>query len=108
MDIIQYKRDLRERLQLGYNPWPREKAARLMAIIEVFGGNHGFTHHPVLEADAEFIRSIYHTADRGDFLFYELFNKWMARYTAIQSEESIDFQNAREYILRKYNFPITL
>lgn len=92
----------------GMEPWPPDKAARLMAIVQVFGNNEGFTLSPKFNIDRRYIQELY-GIDGGqtpDPTFAQHLRKWVARYEAVQTDNELIFYEARQWLERMYNFKI--
>lgn len=103
-----YAQELRDRLSLGYNAWPIPRAARLLAIKDTFG-SRGFDRSIQFKIDEAYIKELYHLDEqRKDTNFVTEYNLWCSRYNAVVSEAAIDFINARDFILRTYNFIIRI
>ena len=112
--INDYKSMLRTRhtaAQLGIpamEPWPTDRAARLMAIVQVFGNNEGFTLSPKFNADREYIQAIYGLSggERPDTLFADELRKWVRMFEKVKTEDDTDFRLAHGWIMSMYNFKL--
>lgn len=89
-------------------PWPVDKAARLMAIVQVWGNNEGFTMSPKFNADREYIQQLYsiYGGVVADNSFIEHLRKWLGRYYDAKSEAAQDFVDAHDWIKQMYNFKL--
>ena len=92
----------------GMEPWPPDKAARLMAIVQVFGNNEGFTLSPKFNIDRRYIQEQY-GIDGGevpDETFAQCLRKWVSRYESVKDKNDILFYEANLWIERMYNFKL--
>lgn len=89
-------------------PWPPDKAARLMAIVQVFGNNEGFTLSPKFNIDRRYIQDLYGIEGGRvpDETFTHCLRKWVSRYEGIKDENTFDFFEAKRWIKKMYNFEI--
>lgn len=89
-------------------PWPPDKAARLMAIVQVFGNNEGFTLSPKFNIDRRYIQEQYGIdgGETPDVTFAQCLRKWVARYEAVKDEHDILFYEANLWIQKMYNFKL--
>lgn len=97
--------------QLGMTamePWPVHRAARLMAIVQVWGNNEGFTLSPKFNADREYIQELY--GIRGGYVPDEDFKAdlrvWVERFESVKSDTAMDFIDARDWIKKMYGFKL--
>lgn len=97
--------------QLGMTcmePWPADLAARLMAIVLVWGDNEGFTLSPKFNADRQYIQELY--GIRGGYSpdtdFRAALRVWVERYQSVRSDRAQDFADAREWIMQMYGFKL--
>lgn len=91
----------------GMSQWPPQRAARLMAILQVWGNNEGFVYSPKFNCDREFIQEIYHLqgGEVPDRAFTAHLRAWIATYEDLD-EHSPLFRDAREWIQQKYGFKL--
>lgn len=89
-------------------PWPRGDAARLMAIVQVWGNNEGFTLSPKFNADREYIQTLYGLRGGGepDPVFAHHLKIWARAFEAVQSDKDMDFQLAHGWIRTMYGFEL--
>ena len=92
----------------GMEPWPADKAARLMAVVQVFGNNEGFTLSPKFNADREYIQEVYelHGGGRPNKRFVQSLKEWVSIYEHVKDKEDIDFKSAEKWIREMYNFQL--
>lgn len=93
---------------IGMEPWPPHKAARLMAIVQVFGNNEGFTLSPKFKIDREYIQQLYHI-DGGevpDADFAAHLRYWVRQYELVGGPNDRVFIDAKEWIKKMYNFQL--
>lgn len=92
----------------GMEPWPPRKAARLMAIVQVFGNNEAFTLSPKFTADREYIQQLYGIGGGcvPDEDFAENLRYYVAMYEAVKTEDDTNFIDANRWIQTMYNFKI--
>lgn len=89
-------------------PWPVVNAARLMAIVQVFGNNEGFTLSPKFNADREYIQETYglNGGGRPDPLIVEHIRMWVFRYEAVKDKKDHEFVGAEKWIKEMYGFQL--
>lgn len=112
--IDDYRRMLETRhtaARLGFcsmEPWPPNDAARLMAIVQVFGNNEGFTLSPKFNADREYIQRIYgiEGGRSPDPEFSRCLVKQVRLFENAQGDRDIDFRLAQGWIRSLYNFEL--
>lgn len=97
--------------QLGMpsmEPWPPDKAARLMAIVQVFGNNEGFTLSTKFNIDRQYIQQLYHIegGEVPDAEFAERLREWLSIYTLVKTRDEPVFQSAERWIKQMYNFQL--
>lgn len=97
--------------QLGFRamePWNPDKAARLMAIVQVWGNNENFTLSPKFNVDREYIQEIYGISGGKvpDQVFSTHLRKWVSRYEDVKSENSLYFKEAHDWIMKMYGFKL--
>lgn len=92
----------------GFDPWPPHKAARLMAIVQVFGNNEGFTLSPKFKIDREYIQDLYRIKGGAvpDPVFAEHLRYWVHQYECVGGENDRVFIDARDWIMQMYNFKL--
>lgn len=92
----------------GMEPWPYRKAARLMAIVQIFGNNEGFTLSPKFQIDREYIQSIYHIGggEIPNQEFAEHLRSWVRLYESINDENDLTFIAAKDWIMQMYDFKL--
>lgn len=92
----------------GMEPWPPHKAARLMAIVQVFGNNEGFTLSPKFKADRDYIQELYHIngGEVPDPEFAACLREWVERYEQVKEDTELRFADAAKWIKQMYNFQI--
>lgn len=86
--------------------WKPEAAARMMAILQVFGNNEGFTLSPKFNADREYIQEIYHI-DGGeipDKVFASCLKEYVSVYERVKDKHDRVFIEAAEWIKKMYGF----
>lgn len=89
-------------------PWSVWKAARLMAIVQVFGNNEGFTLSPKFRIDREYIQQLYHI-DGGEVPdpdFAAHLRYWVRQYELVGGPNDRVFIDANEWIMQMYNFKL--
>ena len=91
----------------GMEPWPAKKAAKLMAILQVFGNNEGFTLSPKFIEDKNYIQDIYHIngCETPDPTFAKHLSEWVEIYDNA-TKTSRDFNDASVWIKQMYNFKL--
>ena len=92
----------------GMEPWSPDKAARLMAIVQVFGNNEGFTLSPKFKIDRAYIQQLYHI-DGGEVpapVFAEHLRYWVRQYELVGAPNDRVFIDAKEWIKQMYNFQL--
>lgn len=92
----------------GMEPWNIDKAARLLAILQVFGNNEGFTLSPPFNADREYIQDIYGLSG-GNVPNADLsaaLRRWVAIYEGVKERTDPVFVEARQWIKDKYGFEL--
>lgn len=92
----------------GLEPWPPDKAARLMAIVQVFGNNEGFTLSPKFKIDREYIQDLYHIhgGDVPDQSFDKNLQRWVSVYQPLKDKDDYHFLTAERWIKQMYNFQL--
>lgn len=92
----------------GMEPWPPDKAARLMAILQVFGNNEGFTLSPKFKVDHNYIQDLYgiRGGETPDPDFIHAYPAWERRYEAVNDDKDPLFRDAAAWIKKMYNFPL--
>lgn len=93
----------------GMDPWPPAKAARLMAIVMVWGNNEGFSLSPKFQIDREYIQEVYNI-DGGRTPDNDRFNDYLRHYVermeAVSDESDPYFIEASDWIHEMYNFKL--
>lgn len=93
----------------GMDPWPPAKAARLMAIVTVWGNNEGFTLSPKFQIDREYIQDVYNIKG-GRTPDNDRFNSYLRHYTErmeqVESDEDPYFLECADWIREMYNFKL--
>ena len=94
----------------GMEPWPPDKAARLMAIMQVFGNNEHFTHSPKFLEDCKYIQELYHIegGETPDAEFVQCYPKWERLYDAVKKDDDPVFVEAQAWIKMMYGFKISV
>lgn len=92
----------------GMEPWPADKAARLMAILECFGNNEGFSLSPKFKIDCKYIQELYRVdgGETPDADFIRHYQHWQSVYEKITSAEDPTFEEAAAWIKQMYNFKL--
>lgn len=92
----------------GMEPWPPHKAARLMAIVQVFGNNEGFTLSPKFKADRDYIQELYHIngGEVPDQSFAKNLQRWVSVYQPLKDKDDYHFLTAARWIKQMYNFQL--
>lgn len=93
----------------GMEPWPPAKAARLMAIVQVWGNNEGFTLSTKFNVDREYIQDIYNiqggrTPDNERFNDY--LRHYIERMEQVKDEKDPYFIECAEWIKEMYGFKL--
>lgn len=97
--------------QLGITamePWPIDRAARLMAIVQVFGNNEGFTLSPKFRIDREYIQKLYGIdgGEQPDSCFASHLREWVSDFEAVKAENDPLFVEAEKWIKKMYDFQL--
>ena len=110
-DYLAMLRTRHSAAQLGIpdmEPWPIDRAAHLMAILQVFGNNEGFTLSTKFNADRVYIQETY-GIDGGsvpDPGFSTPLRKWLNIYEAVKDNTDADFASAARWISDMYGFKL--
>lgn len=110
-DYIAMLRTRHSAAQLGIpalEPWPVDKAARLMAILQVFGNNEGFTLSTKFNADRVYIQEIYGIGggEVPNIEFADSLRKWVQIYEGVKDKDDPYFKLASEWIQGMYEFKL--
>lgn len=92
----------------GMEPWPVDRAARLMAIVQVFGNNEGFTLSNKFNADRQYIQEIYHIEGGAvpDPAFADALRRWVTLYEGVHDSTDPYFKLAAQWIGEMYGFKL--
>lgn len=103
-----YLSTLRTARMVGMNVIPMWKCAWLMAIVQVFGNNEGFTFSPKFQCDRIFIQETYHI-DGGEIPdqdFAEELRHYVAKCDAVKDKEEPFFKECYKLIKERYDFDL--
>lgn len=103
-----YLANLRTMRNCGMAMIPQWKCALLMAILQVWGNNEGFTMSPKFQCDRIFIQETYHinggeTPDGG---FVVMLKGFVAKCEAVKDENDPFFQDCAKLIKDRYGFKL--
>ena len=101
-----YLATLRTAHSVGMEVIPKDKAAKLMAILVAFGNNECLTLSPKFQCDCEYIQEVYHL--RGgevpdDVEFNMALSTYLHNYESVKSDDDYVFQDAAKMIKEMYN-----
>lgn len=110
-DYLAMLRTRHSAAQLGIpamEPWPIDRAARLMAILQVFGNNEGFTLSSKFNADRVYIQDIYgiEGGSTPDPDFADALSRWVAIYEGVKDKDDHYFTVASDWIRSMYGFKL--
>lgn len=103
-----YLSTLRTARMCGMSVIPMWKCALLMAIVQVFGNNEGFTLSPKFQCDRIFIQETYHL-DGGEVPgqdFAEELRHYVAKCEAVNDKEDAFFKECYKLIKERYDFDL--
>lgn len=88
--------------------WRVDKAAKLMAILRVWGNNEGFTLSPKFIVDREYIQDIYGIkgGSTPDPLFADCLKHWVALCEAVKDDNDPLFVECAKWIKEMYDFKL--
>lgn len=100
-----YMATLRTAHMAGMEVIPKDKAAKLMAILMHFGNNECLTLSPKFQCDCEYIQEVYHL--RGgevpdDMEFNQALKDYDTIYKEVKSEDDYVFQDAAKMVREMY------
>lgn len=100
-----YMATLRTAHIAGMEVIPKDKAAKLMAILMHFGNNERLTLSPKFQCDCEYIQEVYHL--RGgetpcDLEFNRMLRDYSRNYEEVKSEDDYVFQDAAKMVREMY------
>lgn len=97
---------LRDAYNMGMNMWSPYRAARLMAILQVFGNNEGFTLSKKFNCDRRFIEEIFRLTGgkTPDPQFVDYLKHWVDIYENVIDKDDTYFTEAKKWIYEKYGF----
>ena len=104
-----YLATLRTAQQVGMSVIPKWRCAQILAILQVFGNNEGFTLSTKFNCDRQFIQETYHiqggeTPDDLEFIQY--LKDYIAKYETVKSKDDPVFIEAKKLIKERYNFDL--